>query len=330
MPTELDHYEVLQVSPNAEPGVIIAAYRRLAQTYHPDVNPDPRAPERMRRLNRALEILSDPTKRAEYDRRRLRQLALKNMAEQPRVPYGTLYGEAQAGGWRARLARLSLGWLAIAGGLGVVLAALAMILVRDTSDSGGGPAVERSTTGTTARSAGPAVAGASTAPSPTTSPSGSGTFSNGTWLVGEEIAPGMWRAIRSRTCAWKRFSSIEGSTDTVAGSGSSLTVEIRPTDAAFWSEGCGWWTQILEAPSGAPGDPFGPGTWLVNKEIEPGLWQNSDSSEGCRWARLASLDGTSSAITATGSGTSIITIEIVPTDRAFDSWGCGNWTRVGN
>ena len=330
MPTELDHYEVLQVSPNAEPGVIIAAYRRLAQTYHPDVNPDPRAHERMRRLNRALEILSDPTKRAEYDRRRLRQLALRHMAEQPRVPYGTLYGEGQAGGWRARLARLSLGWLAIAVGLGVVLAALVMTLVRDTSDSGGGPAIERSTTGTAARSTGPDVAGASAAPSPTTSPSGSGTFSNGTWLVGEDIAPGMWRAIRSRTCSWKRFSSIEGATDTVAGSGSSLTVEIRPTDAAFWSEGCGWWTQILESPSGAPSDPFGPGTWLVSKEIEPGLWQNSDSSDGCRWARLAKLDGTPSANTATGSGTSIITIEITARDLAFDSWGCGTWTRVGD
>ena len=33
MPTEPDHYEVLQISPNAEPGVILAAYRRLAQTY---------------------------------------------------------------------------------------------------------------------------------------------------------------------------------------------------------------------------------------------------------------------------------------------------------
>src|SRR5437667_9556843 len=172
MPTEPDHYEVLQISPNAEPGVILAAYRGLAQAYHPHANPDPRAPERMRRLNRALEILSDPTKRAEYDRRRLRQLALKNMAEQPRVPYGTLYGEAQAGGWRARLARLSLGWLAIAGGLGGVLAGLAMILVRHTSDSGGGPAVERSTTGTAARSAGPAAAGASTAPGSTPSPAG--------------------------------------------------------------------------------------------------------------------------------------------------------------
>src|SRR5438132_5092762 len=330
MPTEPDHYEVLQVSPNAEPGVILAAYRRLAQTYHPDVNPDPRAPERMRRLNRALEILSDPDKRAEYDGRRLRRLALQHMADQPGVPYGTLYGEGQAVGWRARVARLSLGWLAIAGGLGVVLAALVMILLRDTSDSGGNSAVTGSRTA--GQSPGAAVAGASVAPSPTTTPppGGSGTFSNGTWLVGEEIAPGMWRAIRSRTCSWKRLSSIEGATDIIAGSGSSLTVEIRPKDAALWSEGCGWWTQILEAPSAAPGDPFGPGTWLVNKEIEPGLWQNSDSSEGCRWTRLSSLDGTPSAITATGSGTSIITIEIVKSDRAFDSWGCGTWTRVGD
>jgi len=140
----------------------------------------------------------------------------------------------------------------------------------------------------------------------------------------------MWRALRTRLCSWKRFASIEGTSDTVAGSGSSLTVEIRPTDAAFWSEGCGWWTQILEAPSAAPDDPFGPGTWLVSKEIQPGLWQNSDSSEGCKWARLSSLDGTPSAVKATGSGTSIITIEIIPSDGAFDSWGCGTWTRVGD
>src|SRR5207247_3930922 len=166
MPTEPDHYEVLQISPNAEPGVIPAAYRRLAQTYHPDVNPDPRAPERMRRMNRALEILSDPEKRAEYDRRRLRRLAVQHMAEQPRVPYGTLYGDEQAVGWRARIARLSLGWLAIAGGLGVVLAALVMIFVRDTSDSGSGPAVEGLKVGT--QSSATAVAGASAAPSPTT------------------------------------------------------------------------------------------------------------------------------------------------------------------
>src|SRR5262245_35435481 len=138
MPEEPDHYEVLQVSPNAEPGVILAAYRRLAQTYHPDVNPDPRSPERMRRLNRALEILSDPAKRPVDDRRRLRRLAVKYMSDQ-QGPYGTLHGEHPRG-LRARAARFSLGWVAIAGGLGVVVAALVMMLVKDTSDSGGGPA----------------------------------------------------------------------------------------------------------------------------------------------------------------------------------------------
>jgi hypothetical protein len=329
MPEEPDHYEVLQVSPNAEPGVILAAYRRLAQTYHPDVNPDPRAPERMRRFNRALEILSDPAKRAEYDRRRLRQLAVEFMREQQRVPYGTLYGEHPQG-WRARAARLSFGWLAIAVGVGVVLAALVMILLRNTSESGTGSAVGGSRTASQSPRAAAAVASAAPSPTNTQPPVASATFSNGKWLVGEEIAPGMWRAVRSRECSWKRLASIEGASDVVAGTGSSLTVEIRPTDAAFWSDGCGWWTQIMEPPSASPGAPFGAGTWLVNQEIASGLWQNSDSSEGCRWARLASLDGAPGAITATGGGTSIVTIEINASDRAFDSSGCGTWSRVGD
>jgi hypothetical protein len=125
------------------------------------------------------------------------------------------------------------------------------------------------------------------------------------------------------------MSSIEGTTDTIAGSGSYLTVEIAPSDAAFWSEGCGWWTQILTPPSSAPDEPFGPGTWLVNQEIAPGLWQNSDSSEGCSWSRLKALDGGATALGDTGFGYATIVIEINGTDRAFDSKGCGTWSRVG-
>jgi hypothetical protein len=62
-----DYYDMLQVSPNAGPDVIEAAYRRLARKYHPDVNRDPAATERMRELNEAYEVLSDSTRRAEYD-----------------------------------------------------------------------------------------------------------------------------------------------------------------------------------------------------------------------------------------------------------------------
>ena len=70
MPESADLYEILQVHPSAYPEVIEAAYRRLAQIYHPDRNPAPDAEERMTEINRAYEVLRDPQKRAAYDRQR--------------------------------------------------------------------------------------------------------------------------------------------------------------------------------------------------------------------------------------------------------------------
>lgn len=67
---ERDYYTILQVDPRAEPEVIEAAYRRLSRKYHPDVNGRPDAGLRMRELNEAYDVLSDPDRRAAYDRRR--------------------------------------------------------------------------------------------------------------------------------------------------------------------------------------------------------------------------------------------------------------------
>jgi hypothetical protein len=60
-------YGVLQVSPYAEEVVLRAAYLALARAHHPDVNNDPDAAERMRAINEAWELLSDPKRRAMYD-----------------------------------------------------------------------------------------------------------------------------------------------------------------------------------------------------------------------------------------------------------------------
>ncbi len=62
-----DLYKVLQVDSEADPEVIQAAYRRLAQKFHPDLATAPDAAERMVAINGAWEILGDPSRRARYD-----------------------------------------------------------------------------------------------------------------------------------------------------------------------------------------------------------------------------------------------------------------------
>ena len=62
-------YDYLQVSPQAEPEIIEAAYRRLAKKYHPDVFQGDKAfaEEQMKRINAAYQVLRDPDARRAYD-----------------------------------------------------------------------------------------------------------------------------------------------------------------------------------------------------------------------------------------------------------------------
>jgi len=65
----LNLYEVLGVSPQAEDIVIRAAYRALAQRYHPDKADEPKviAAQRMQSIQEAYAVLSSPEKRRAYD-----------------------------------------------------------------------------------------------------------------------------------------------------------------------------------------------------------------------------------------------------------------------
>jgi molecular chaperone DnaJ len=64
-----DYYEVLGVERQADGQVIKSAYRKLAHSYHPDKNPgDKQAEERFKEASEAYAVLSDPDKRARYDR----------------------------------------------------------------------------------------------------------------------------------------------------------------------------------------------------------------------------------------------------------------------
>jgi curved DNA-binding protein CbpA len=64
--TTHDYYELLQISPNAEPETIHRVYRLLAQRFHPD-NKETGDARRFRTIHDAYTVLSDPEKRAQYD-----------------------------------------------------------------------------------------------------------------------------------------------------------------------------------------------------------------------------------------------------------------------
>ena len=66
--TETDYYEVLGVSRAASDAEIKRSFRTLARELHPDVSSEPDAERRFREVAEAFEVLSDPERRALYDR----------------------------------------------------------------------------------------------------------------------------------------------------------------------------------------------------------------------------------------------------------------------
>lgn len=65
---ESDFYAVLGVTKNASKSEIKSAYRKLARSYHPDVNKEPGAEQKFKEISNAYEVLSDDEKRSIYDR----------------------------------------------------------------------------------------------------------------------------------------------------------------------------------------------------------------------------------------------------------------------
>ncbi|NVM01703.1 MAG: DnaJ domain-containing protein [Candidatus Helarchaeota archaeon] len=67
MTKDFDLYDILGVNSNASADEIRSSYRRLARKFHPDINPNKDAEERIKLINIAYGVLSDPVKRQQYD-----------------------------------------------------------------------------------------------------------------------------------------------------------------------------------------------------------------------------------------------------------------------
>ena len=155
-----------------------------------------------------------------------------------------------------------------------------------------------------------------------TTPSG-----DGTWVVGNEFAPGTYAAGPGlEFCSWKRLSGFSGDFDDII----AIDISPRPivtilaTDAGFTSGGCNRWVPIADALT----TPSGDGTWVVGNEFAPGTY-SAPGSDFCSWKRLSGFSGDFDDIVAidVGSGRQVVTIE--ETDVGFTSSGCGQWEKIG-
>ena len=129
---ERDYYEVLQLHPSADPGMILQAYRHLARKYRASMAGNPFAERAMEELDRSFDVLGSPESRAAYDRERTARGTASRAARGPdtkRVSIAVSFWDLPA--WQGMLAAacvVALAVIALAAGAQPLLV-LALTLV---------------------------------------------------------------------------------------------------------------------------------------------------------------------------------------------------------
>jgi hypothetical protein len=118
---------------------------------------------------------------------------------------------------------------------------------------------------------------------------------------------------------------------TLPGSARSYTVRNLVNGRSYYFRiaavnrlGTGAWSRAVLGRPVAPPPPFGDGTHLVGSQVRPGLYVSSGGT-GCYWERLSGLGGTFDEIIANDFLNGRTFVQIMSTDRAFSSSGCGTW-----
>lgn len=150
----------------------------------------------------------------------------------------------------------------------------------------------------------------------------------GAWAVGP-VPAGRYLAPGGPGCVWQRWRGFSGTpADVLAtgGGGPRTFVDILPTDAAFYSVGCGTWAGY--APPAAPAATAGDGDWVISEELVPGVYQSSAAAP-CRWEQLMGFSGSAADAIDDGIAYGSALVELGRNEVGFRSRGCGSWRYLG-
>jgi hypothetical protein len=150
---------------------------------------------------------------------------------------------------------------------------------------------------------------------------------NGTFRVGSDIKPGLYKTVGTISY-WERLSGFTGEAKDILANmnpkGPDL-VEIKDTDAAFRTKGSGQWMFVDSHYIPSHLTEFGDGTYMVGKDIEPGIYQSDGSVT--YWERLSGFSGDRSEIITNNNPKGPDIVEIKPTDKGFRTVG-GTWKKL--
>lgn len=212
-----------------------------------------------------------------------------------------------------------------------------ILLIFGAANSKNSPSTTTATTPTTVTQTTPTSAvtashpTATPTPVPTAKPTPSfATFGDGTYQVGKDIQPGTYRTrSASAGCYYERLKGFSGGVGDILANDNTddpAIVTILASDKGFDAQNCGTWTKDLSQITTSK-TTFPDGMYFIGTDITPGTYKNNGST-GCYYARLSNFIGGTDGIIANNNVDTATIITIVPSDKGFQSKGCGTWKKL--
>jgi hypothetical protein len=163
-------------------------------------------------------------------------------------------------------------------------------------------------------------------PKPTENPY---LFHPGTYLVGSEIQPGIYKGNAGDSvfdsCYWERLKNLSGSFDAILANDNSVGqfyIEILDNDYAIQLDCDLVLLDSLPTPTGEFLTTIKPGMYLVGRDIQPGLYKGqagNDTSASCYWERLRNVSGGFNGIITNENSVGQFYIQVAESDFALST-----------